>query len=119
MKAVVIRAPGGVEVLEIREVETPSLSGPDHVRVRVHASALNRADLLQRRGLYPPPPDAPKDIPGLEFAGVVDQIGADVSDWRPGQRVFGITGGGAHAEFVDVPADHLAEIPSNLNWLEA
>ncbi len=119
MKAVVITSSGGVEVLEIREVETPPLTETNNVLVRVHASALNRADILQRRGFYPAPPGAPSDIPGLEFAGEVDQIGANVRSWKPGQRVFGITGGGAHAQYVAVPADHLAEIPSNLNWLDA
>ena len=119
MKAVVITSPGGVEVLEIREIETPSLTETNNVLVRVHASALNRADILQRRGLYPAPPDAPRDIPGLEFAGEVEQLGDSVRTWKTGQRVFGITGGGAHAQYVAVRADHLAEIPSNLDWLDA
>ncbi|HKO97259.1 MAG TPA: NAD(P)H-quinone oxidoreductase [Pyrinomonadaceae bacterium] len=119
MKAVLITSPGSIEVLEIREVETPSLTEPDSVRVRVRASALNRADVLQRRGLYPAPAGAPQDIPGLEFAGEIDETGENVHSWKRGQRVFGITGGGAHAQFVVVPADHLAEIPPNLDWVEA
>ena len=119
MKAVVIARPGGVEALEIREVETPAAPTADRVRIRVHAAALNRADILQRKGYYPPPPGAPKDIPGLEFAGEVDQIGPEVSSLQPGQRVFGICGGGAQAEFIVVPASHLTSIPENLGWAEA
>ena len=119
MKAVVIARPGGVEALEIREVETPAAPTADRVRIRVHAAALNRADILQRKGYYPPPPGAPKDIPGLEFAGEVDQIGPEVSSLQPGERVFGICGGGAQAEFIVVPASHLTSIPENLGWAEA
>jgi putative PIG3 family NAD(P)H quinone oxidoreductase len=118
MKAVVITKPGEVDVLEIRDVPSPSAT-PDRVRVRVRAAALNRADILQRKGRYPAPPGAPSDIPGMEFAGEVDQVGPDVTTWRPGQRVFGICGGGAQAEYVVVPAQHLALIPDNLNWEEA
>lgn len=118
MKAVVIGEPGGVEALQIQQVETPTATA-DRVRVRVHASALNRADVLQRMGRYPAPPGAPSNIPGLEFAGEVDQLGPDVCDWKAGDRVFGICGGGAHAEFVVVPASHLAAIPPNLDWEQA
>ena len=118
MRALVIAAPGGLEALQVREVECPQAVG-DRVRVRVHAAALNRADVLQRRGLYPAPPGAPEDIPGLEFAGEVEQVGDEVRAWRVGQRVFGITGGGAQAEYVVVPENTLAEIPPNLDWPEA
>jgi putative PIG3 family NAD(P)H quinone oxidoreductase len=119
MKAVIITRPGDVDVLEVREVETPSDPTADRVRVRVHASALNRADVIQRKGFYPAPPGAPKDIPGLEFAGEVEAVGPEVREWNSGDRVFGICGGGAHAEFVMVPASHLARIPENLSWTEA
>ncbi|PWT87264.1 MAG: NAD(P)H-quinone oxidoreductase [Blastocatellia bacterium] len=119
MKAVIITKPGGADVLEIREVQTPPDPVANRVRVRVRASALNRADILQRMGRYPAPPGAPKDIPGLEFAGEVDQVGPEVRTWKPGQRVFGITGSGAHAEYVIVPGDHLVEIPENLSWENA
>ena len=118
MRAVVIAEHGGVEGLEVREVERPVAVG-NRVRVRVHAAALNRADLLQRRGHYPAPPGAPANIPGLEFAGEVEQVGADVRMWRTGARVFGITGGGAQAESVVVSEDALAEIPDALDWPEA
>ena len=119
MKAVTIDKHGGVEGLEVREVKTPEGPTANQVRVRVRAAALNRADLLQRRGLYPAPLGFPKDIPGLEFAGEVDEVGHDVRAWRSGQRVFGIIGGGAQAEFVVVPDDQIAAIPSNLAWAEA
>lgn len=118
MRAVVIAAHGGVEGLEVREVARPRATA-DRVRVRVKAAGLNRADLLQRRGHYPAPPGAPADIPGLEFAGEVESIGEEVRTWRVGQRVFGITAGGAQAEFVVVPENHLAEIPDSLSFIEA
>jgi len=118
MRAIKIVSYGGVEGLEVREVEAPVATG-DRVRVRVRAAALNRADLLQRRGAYPAPPGAPADIPGLEFAGEVEAVGAEARIWRAGQRVFGITGGGAQAEYVVVPENTLAEIPDNLSWEEA
>src|SRR6476646_6100640 len=116
MKAVVIIRPGGIDVLEIHEVEDAPAPTADRVRVRVRASALNRADVIQRKGYYPAPPGAPAHIPGLEFAGEVDQLGSEVREWQIGDRVFGICGGGAHAELVTVPSSHLARIPSNLDW---
>jgi NADPH2:quinone reductase len=118
MRAAVITEYGGPEVLEVREVPTPDPVA-EQVRVRVRASALNRADLLQRRGQYPAPPGAPQNIPGLEFAGEVDAVGPTVTQWKPGQRVFGICGGGGHAEYVVVPERTLAEIPGNLDWRSA
>lgn len=118
MRAVRIVSPGGLEALEVGEVERPRASG-DRVLVRVHAAALNRADVLQRRGQYPAPPGVPVDIPGLEFAGEVAEAGEEARRWRVGQRVFGITGGGAQAEFVVVPESALAEIPDNLDYAEA
>src|SRR5579872_6051417 len=99
MRAVVITRFGGPEVLEIRRVPVPEL-GSAEVLVRVHASALNRADLLQRRGHYPAPPGAPADIPGMEFAGEVHEIGSAARLWKPGQRVIGLIGGGAYAEYL-------------------
>lgn len=119
MKAVTIVRPGTVEVLEVREVDTPTNPVADHVRVRVRAAALNRADILQRLGRYPAPPGYPKDIPGLEFAGEVDVTGPEVRQLKPGQRVFGIIGGGAQAEFVVLPENQLAEMPANLDWYQA
>src|SRR5262245_25828141 len=119
MKAVTIINHGDVEGLEIRESEMPAEAVADRVRVRVRAAGLNRADLIQLRGRYPAPPGYPQQIPGLEFAGEVDSVGPDVRMWKAGQRVFGIIGGGAQSEYVVVPENHLAEIPSNLDWAEA
>src|SRR5947207_6139032 len=119
MKAAVIVTPGGVEGLELREINAPPAPTADRVRVRVRAAALNRADILQRMGRYPAPPGVPQDIPGMEFAGEVESIGEQVRLWQPGQRVFGITGGGAQAEFVVVAENTLAEIPASLDWIQA
>src|SRR5688500_18938089 len=82
MKAVVITAQGGPEVLEVRDVEPPELSTPNSIRVKVRAASLNRADLLQRRGLYPAPPGDPQDIPGMQFAGEVEKLGSNVTQWK-------------------------------------
>lgn len=119
MRAVCIVAPGGVEALSVREVADPGAATANRVRVRVRAAGLNRADILQRMGYYPAPPGYPQEIPGLEFAGEVEQVGAEVRGLRVGQRVFGITAGGAQAEYVVVPEDTLVEIPSNLEWAAA
>src|SRR5947209_1023672 len=118
MQAVWISTYGGPEVLEIRTVGKP-LINDEQVLVRVHASSLNRADLLQRQGKYPPPPGFPAEIPGIEFAGEVAEVGSSVRRWKPGQRVFGLIGGGAHAEYVVTYEHLLAEIPANLDWTQA
>lgn len=118
MKAVVITKPGGPEVMELREVERPE-PGTGEVLVRVHATALNRADLMQREGRYPPPPGAPADIPGLEFAGEVAALGPGAREWHEGDPVFGITGGGAYAEYLVAHERTLATIPASLDWIEA
>lgn len=118
MKAVVITRPGGPEVLELREVEQPHVTS-DQVLIRVRATALNRADLLQREGRYPPPFGAPADIPGIEFAGEVVETGPLVAMWTAGQRVFGLAGGGAHAEYLVAQERTLAEIPAELSFEQA
>ncbi len=118
MRAAVITRPGGPNVLEVRERPTPK-AGPGEVLVRVHASALNRADLLQREGRYPAPPGAPADIPGLEFAGEVAEIGSDVQRWREGDSVFGIVAGGGNAEYLVADADAIVRVPENLTWTDA
>jgi putative PIG3 family NAD(P)H quinone oxidoreductase len=119
MKAVTITSFGGVNVLEIRDVPDAPPATLDRVRVRVRAAGLNRADILQRLGRYPAPPGYPQEIPGIEFAGEVASIGDEVSEWKLGDRVFGIIGGGGQAEYVCVPANHLARIPENLDWAQA
>src|SRR5229473_3410914 len=100
MRAVTIVSFGGVEGLEVREVPDASGATADRVRVRVRAAGLNRADILQRLGRYPAPAGFPQEIPGLEFAGEVEEAGADARGWKVGDRVFGIIGGGAQADFV-------------------
>src|SRR6185437_2729960 len=118
MRAVWISSFGGPEVQEIRQVDRPAINN-EQVLVRVRASSLNRADLLQRQGKYPPPPGFPAEIPGIEFAGEVAEVGSSVRRWKSGQRVFGLIGGGAHAEYVVTYEHLLAEIPANLDWTQA
>jgi putative PIG3 family NAD(P)H quinone oxidoreductase len=119
MKAVKIVSFGGVEGLKVGDVPDAPQPTADRVRIRVRAAGLNRADILQRLGRYPAPTGYPQDIPGLEFAGEVESIGEDAGAWKVSDRVFGITGGGAHAEYVTVPESTLARVPDNLNWVEA
>ena len=104
--------------LSIEERDTPR-PGPGEVRVRVHAAGLNRADLLQRAGLYPAPPGVPADIPGLEFAGEVVEHGDGVSAPAIGTRVFGITAGGGQAEEIVMAASHCAPVPDGLDLVAA
>jgi putative PIG3 family NAD(P)H quinone oxidoreductase len=118
MRAVIISRPGGPEVLEIRDVESP-VPVRGEARVRVRATAVNRADLLQRLGHYPAPPGSPADIPGLEIAGEVDAVGEGVADLACGDRVFGLVGGGGYAEQVVVPVRTLARIPATMPFADA
>src|SRR6267378_5340832 len=115
MKAVVITRPGGPEVLEIQERPKPE-PGVGQIRVRVKASALNRADILQREGHYPVPPGAPADIIGMEYAGEVDALGVGVTMWKVGDRVMGIVGGGGHAEFLCVHEREVIPAPNAMAW---
>jgi NADPH2:quinone reductase len=118
MKAAWIAGFGGPEVLAIRDVPRPQ-PGREDLLVRVRASALNRADLLQRQGRYPPPAGYPVEIPGIEFAGEIAETGNAVRKWKPGHRVFGLLGGAAHAEYIVTHQDLVAEIPENLEWASA
>ena len=118
MLAAIITKPGGPEVLEVRDVPTPE-PGAEQLLVRVRASALNRADLLQRRGLYPAPPGAPADIPGMEYAGEVVALGPGAREWKVGDRVYGLVGGGGQAEYVVVHERTAARVPDRLSWAEA
>jgi len=115
MKAVVINRFGGPEVLEIEEVPKPQPE-PEEILVHVRSTALNRADLLQRQGRYAAPPGAAQNIPGLEFAGEVAELGTNAHRWQIGDRVMGIIGGGAHAEFVTTHQDAVCIVPANLEW---
>ena len=117
MIAVVVTEPGGPEKLALQEVPDPEL-GPGELLVRVRATALNRADLLQRRGLYPPPAGAPPYL-GLEMAGEVLAAGPGVTGWQAGDRVFALLGGGGYAQLVAIPAETALRIPPNLPFEEA
>lgn len=109
---------GGNEVVRIEERPDPE-PGSEEVVVRAQFAGLNPADTAQRAGHYPAPPGSPEDIPGLEVAGVVETCGGSVSAWRPGDRVFGLVGGGGLADRVTVHERHLAQIPDGLSDQDA
>jgi putative PIG3 family NAD(P)H quinone oxidoreductase len=113
MRAVVLHSYGGPEVLTIEDAADP-VPGPDEVLVEVAATALNRADLLQRMGLYPDPRRVKPEIPGLEFAGTVVDIGARVTMWQVGDRVMGIEAGGAYAERIATHERQLLAVPAGM-----
>ncbi len=119
MKAVYIKQFGGPENLEVRDVPDPSNPSGTQILIRVRAAALNRADLLQRRGLYPAPAGVGQNIPGLEFAGEVVEIGENATQWKVADRVFGITAGEAQAEVFLTEESLLAKIPDNLSFTDA
>lgn len=118
MRALVIREPGDPSALELREVERPE-HGPGEIRVRVRASGVNRADVLQRRGLYPPPRGTPGDIPGLEFAGYVEAVGPGVVRWSAGDAVMGLVAGGGYAEYVVVHEQEPVRVPASVSVEDA
>lgn len=117
MKAIVVQTEKEGRPMAWQEVAPPDC-GDDEVLVDIHATALNRADLMQRAGNYPPPPGAP-DILGLEMAGTVAKVGANVTDWQPGDRVCALLPGGGYAEQVNVPADMLMPIPADWSFEQA
>ncbi len=112
-----METPGDPEVMHLGEVADP-VPGPGEVLIRAHATAVNRADTLQRRGLYPPPPGA-SPILGMEVAGEVEALGEGVEGWRPGDRVMALLSGGGYAERVVAPAGQLMPVPAGLSWAEA
>jgi putative PIG3 family NAD(P)H quinone oxidoreductase len=118
MQAVVVSQFGDPSVLRVKSVDTPYAQAHE-VLVKIKATAVNRADILQRQGHYPPPPHVPKDILGLEFAGTVEAIGTYVSNFKVGDKVFGIAGGGTYAEYLVINEKTLALMPSNLTYTEA
>lgn len=117
MRAVLVSEPGGPEKLYLGEYPTPA-PGPGELLVRVRATSLNRADLLQREGKYPPPPGA-SPILGLDVAGTVAAVGPGVTGWQVGDRVFGLVEGGGYAEYAVLPAGMAMRIPDNLSFEEA
>lgn len=114
MRAVVFAGAGGNEVVSVEERPAPE-PGPEDVVVRVTFAGLNPADLAQRAGNYPAPPGSPPDIPGLEVAGTVESCGERVSAWRPGDRVFGLVGGGGLADRVVVHERCVTRVPDALD----
>jgi putative PIG3 family NAD(P)H quinone oxidoreductase len=117
MKAVVISQPGGPEVLQPAELPDP-VPAPGEVLLEVAASAVNRADLMQRAGHYPPPPGAPT-WPGLECSGTVVELGQGVDGWSVGDRVCALLAGGGYAERVAVPAGQLLTVPAGVSLVDA
>jgi len=117
MTAIVIRSPGGPDMLVPQERPVPP-PGEHEVLVKVAAAGINRPDVMQRKGLYPPPPGA-TDIPGLEIAGEVVALGAKVERWKPGDKVMGLVVGGGYAQFCPVHESHALPIPDSLSMLEA
>ncbi|MEO2105086.1 MAG: zinc-binding dehydrogenase, partial [Actinomycetota bacterium] len=117
MRAVIAPSPGGVEALELVELPDPE-PGPEDLLVEVAATAVNRADILQRRGMYPPPPGAP-DTLGLELSGRVVGMGADVTGWQEGDEVCAVVGGGGYASMAVVPARTAMPLPPGLDVVSA
>jgi len=118
MRAVVLTEFGGPEVLRITEVPVPT-PGPDEVLVDVAATALNRADILQRKGFYPNPFPTEHDIPGMEFSGTVSAVGSRVTTWRVGDEVMGIVAGGAYAEQLVIHERQAMRIPRGVSLVDA
>jgi putative PIG3 family NAD(P)H quinone oxidoreductase len=117
VKAIQLLGFGGPEVLELKEAEAPA-AGPGRVLIRVHATSVNRPDVVQRQGHYPPPPGE-SPLLGLEAAGTVEALGAGVSEFRIGERVFALLGGGGYAELAAAHPGHVMRIPANLSFEQA
>ncbi|MDE0824300.1 MAG: NAD(P)H-quinone oxidoreductase [Dehalococcoidia bacterium] len=118
MRAAVITEPGGPDVLKVMEVDDP-VPGPEDILVDVKASALNRADMLQRQGAYPAPFGSPSEIPGLEFSGVVLEVGDRVDSLKEGDRVFGLLGGGGYASRTITHHRMAVKIPAGWDFVQA
>lgn len=117
MKAVLLDGFGGIEVLKVGEVERP-VPKEGEVLIKVMATSINRPDLVQREGKYPPPP-GDSEILGLEVSGVIEELGAGVSGWTKGDRVISLVGGGGYAEYAVAYASHLMPIPDGMSFEEA
>ncbi len=117
MKAIIIEKPGGADQLKIGDYPKP-VCGEDEILVKVKATALNRADILQREGKYPPPVNA-SPILGLEMSGIIEEVGSKVFKWKQGDKVFGLLPGGGYAEFAVINENMAIEIPDNLSFEEA
>lgn len=117
MRAITVTAPGGPEVLTLTEVATPT-PGPGEVLIRVVAAGVNRADLLQRQGHYPPPAGV-TDIIGLECSGTIAALGEGVTDWTVGENCVALLAGGGYADYVAVPSGHVIPPPAGVDLVTA
>lgn len=118
MKAIVITRPGTPDVLQIAERPVPAYA-VNEVLIKVAAAGINRPDVAQRKGNYPPPAHAPQDIPGLEIAGTIAEVGTDVTRWQVGDKVCALVIGGGYAEYCNVPAGQCLPVPESLSFTEA
>jgi NADPH2:quinone reductase len=118
MKAIIITKPGAPEVLQIAERPIPTYAA-NEVLIKVHAAGVNRPDVAQRKGNYPPPQGAPTEIPGLEIAGIINEVGAGVTRWKVGDKVCALVWGGGYAQYCNVPEVQCLPIPDNLSFAEA
>lgn len=117
MRQIAFDGAGGPEVLRIEQTACP-VAGPGEVLVRVLAAGVNRPDIQQRRGLYPPPPGT-TPIPGLDIAGIIEAVGEGVSRWSPGDAVCALSNGGGYAEFCAVPAEQCMPVPKGFSFVQA
>lgn len=117
MKAITLKDFGGPEMMQFSEVETPSPSG-DQILIKVMNASVNRPDIIQREGNYPPPP-GDSEIMGLEVAGVVEAVGKDATRFQPGDRVFALVGGGGYAEYALAYEEHAMSIPESVSFEQA
>ncbi len=118
MRAWIVEQPGGASALQLGEIASPE-PGPDEVRVDVRAIGINRADVIQRKGFYPPPPGFDPRIPGLEYAGVVAAVGSRVQSRAVGDAVMGLVGGGAYAETLLVHERDTPDVPAGMSFDDA
>lgn len=118
MKAIIITKPGGPEVLQLQEREKPQLKA-NEVLIKVKAAGVNRPDVFQRKGNYPPPENVSQDIPGLEIAGIVEDSGSETTQWKIGDQVCALLGGGGYVEFAVADARHCLPVPANWSFVEA
>jgi NADPH2:quinone reductase len=118
MKAIVITAAGGPEVLQTQERPQPVI-GPMEVLVKVSAAGVNRPDVYQRKGNYPPPKGASRDIPGLELAGTIAAAGNKVTRWKVGDKICALVSGGGYAEYCNIPEGQCLPVPGKLTFIEA
>src|SRR6185312_1754528 len=118
MKAIVITSYGGPDVLRPEERDKPTIN-ENEVLIKVKAAGINRPDIAQRKGNYPSPADAPQDIPGLEVAGIIEQVGRNVHQWKTGDKVCALISGGGYAEYVKVNAGQCLPIPDDFSFEQA